>query len=89
MADYIFYHLGFRYTNCDHTTIDNTYGCALITRYPILSVRRYAIPSPLGEMGCVIYDVLDVYGLLMHTYISRFSNTEHWVDGLLRSQFLR
>ncbi|CBZ28277.1 conserved hypothetical protein [Leishmania mexicana MHOM/GT/2001/U1103] len=88
MVEYVSYHLGFRYTDYGPTALDNTYGCALLTRYPILDVRRYVIPSPLGELSCVIHAVLDVYGLPMHTYVGHFGNTEHWADGLLQSQFL-
>ncbi|KAG5475411.1 hypothetical protein LSCM1_03525 [Leishmania martiniquensis] len=88
MVDYISYHLGFHYTDYGPTSLDNTFGCALITRYPILYVRRYAIPSPLGEVACLIHAKLDVYGLPIHTYVGHFGNTEHWADGLLQSQFL-
>ncbi|GET89828.1 hypothetical protein, conserved [Leishmania tarentolae] len=88
LVDYVSYHLGFRYTDYGPTVLDNTYGCALLTRYPILDVRRYVLPSPLGELSCVIHAVLDVYGLPVHTYVGHFGNTEHWADGLLQSQFL-
>ncbi|KPI89858.1 hypothetical protein ABL78_1027 [Leptomonas seymouri] len=88
LVDYVSYHLGFPYTDYGPTALDNTYGCALITRYPILRVRRYVIPSPLGELACTIHAVLDVYGIQVHTYVGHFGNTEHWADGLLQSQFI-
>ncbi|KAG5475935.1 hypothetical protein CUR178_03649 [Leishmania enriettii] len=88
IVDYISYHLGFYYTDYGPTSLDNTYGCALISRYPILDVRRYVLPSPLGELACLIHAKLDVFGLPIHTYVGHFGNTEHWADGLLQSQFL-
>jgi hypothetical protein len=88
VVDYVSYHLGFPYTDYGPTALDNTYGCALITRYPILEVHRYVLPSPLGELSCTIHAVLDVYGVRIHTYVGHFGNTEHWADGLLQSQFI-
>lgn len=88
IVDYLSYHLGFPYTDYGPTALDNTYGCALVTRYPILDVHRYVIPSPLGELACTIHAVLDVHGVRVHTYVGHFGNTEHWADGLLQSQFL-
>ncbi|KPA81038.1 hypothetical protein ABB37_04407 [Leptomonas pyrrhocoris] len=88
LVDYVSYHLGFPYTDYGPTALDNTYGCALITRYPIVEVHRYVIPSPLGELSCTIHAVLDVYGVRIHTYVGHFGNTEHWADGLLQSQFV-
>lgn len=88
IVHYVAYHLGFPYTDYGPTVLDNTYGCALITRYPILEVHRYVLPSPLGELSCTIHAVLDVYGVAIHTYVGHFGNTDHWADGLLQSQFL-
>lgn len=88
MVEYMAYYMGFPYTDYGPTALDNTYGCALISRYPIRSVRRYVIPSPLGELACTIHAELDVYGATVHTYVGHFGNTEHWADGLLQSQFL-
>lgn len=89
MVEYIAYYLGFPYTDYGPTALDNTYGCALITRYPILNVKRYVMPSPLGELACVIHATLDIYGLPIQVYVGHFGNTVHWVDGMLQSLFLK
>lgn len=88
MVEHMAYYTGFRYTDYGPTALDNTYGCGMISRYPIASVRRYIMPSPLGELACMIHAVLDVYGAHVHTYVAHFGNTHHFADGLLQSQFL-
>ncbi|EAN99055.1 hypothetical protein, conserved [Trypanosoma cruzi] len=88
IVEFLSYHLGYRYTSYGPTALDNTYGCALISKYPILNVRRYITPSPQGELSCLIHAELDVFGITIHTYVDHFGNTEHWGDGLLQSQFL-
>ncbi|RNF11097.1 FGF receptor activating protein [Trypanosoma rangeli] len=88
MVELLSYSLGYRYTSYGPTALDNTYGCALISKYPILTVRRYISPSPQGELSCLIHAELDVFGITIQTYVGHFGNTEHWGDGLLQSQFL-
>ncbi|KAH9593205.1 Frag1/DRAM/Sfk1 [Trypanosoma melophagium] len=88
MVEFMSYSLGYRYTSYGPTALDNTYGCAMISKYPILRVRRYIMPSPLGELACLIHAELDVFGITIQTYVGHFGNTEHWADGLLQSQFL-
>ncbi|KEG13698.1 FGF receptor activating protein [Trypanosoma grayi] len=88
MVEFMSYHLGYRYTSYGPTALDNTYGCGMISKYPILRVRRYIMPSPLGELSCIIHAELDVFGITIQTWVGHFGNTEHWADGLLQSQFL-
>eukprot|EP00796_Vickermania_ingenoplastis_P008411 gene8411-5892_t len=88
LIEYISYYLGFPYVDNGPTPLDNTFGCAMASRYPIVQIHRYVLPSPLGEMACMIHAKLDVMGVYVHTYVGHFGNTEHDADGLLQSQFL-
>lgn len=88
VAEFLSYHLGFPYVDNGPVPLDNTFGCALISRYPILKIHRYILPSPLGELACTIHATLDVMGVHIETYVGHFGNTQHVADGLLQSQFL-
>lgn len=76
-AEYLSYYLGFQYTDYGPTALDNTFGCTLLSRYPITKVHRYVAPSPLGELACIIHAELDVFGLRVQTFVGHFGNTEH------------
>ncbi|CAD2215417.1 hypothetical protein, conserved [Angomonas deanei] len=88
MTEYMSYHTGFRYTDYGSPLIDSTYGCTIISRYPIKSVRRYVLPSPIGELACAVLAELDIYGLTVRTFVGHFGNTEHKADGILQSKYL-
>lgn len=88
ITEFLSYHLGFKYADYGPTVIDNTYGCTVISRYPLYNIRRYVMPSPLGELACVVYAEADIFGLRVNTYVGHFGNTHHFADGLLQSQFL-
>lgn len=88
IVEYLSYYLGFPYTDNGPASMDNSFGCAMISRYPIVKVKRYMLPSPLGELACMIHATLDVKGVLVETYVSHFGNTQHDADGALQSQFL-
>ncbi|CUG03829.1 membrane-associated protein, putative, partial [Bodo saltans] len=88
LVEYIAYHLGYDYTDYGPTAFDGTFGCALITKYPILYSRRYVLPSPLGELACLIHAKLDLFGVETNVYVGHWGNTQHWADGVLQSEFL-
>ncbi|CUG04227.1 Hypothetical protein, putative, partial [Bodo saltans] len=88
VVEYFSYHLGFDHTDYGPTTFDGTFGCALITKYPILYTRRYVLPSPLGELACLIHAKLDLFGVETNVYVGHWGNTQHWADGVLQSEFL-
>jgi hypothetical protein len=88
MVELMAYQLGFDYSDWGPTTFDGTFGCALISKYPISSVKRYVLPSPLGELACLIHANVDIFGIPVHVYVGHWGNTQHWADGILQSQFL-
>jgi hypothetical protein len=36
------------------STLNNTWGCALLSAYPIVHVERWMLSSPEGELSCVL-----------------------------------
>eukprot|EP01062_Namystynia_karyoxenos_P042610 TRINITY_DN31191_c0_g1_i1.p1 TRINITY_DN31191_c0_g1~~TRINITY_DN31191_c0_g1_i1.p1 ORF type:complete len:998 (+),score=284.46 TRINITY_DN31191_c0_g1_i1:107-3100(+) len=70
-------------------TLDDTFGCGVLSKYPFVRVTRYVLPSPQGELACLIHAVISVgRGRLVHVYVSHFGNTEHPLDRKLQSQSL-
>jgi hypothetical protein len=90
IVEYMAYHLGFPHTDYGPTTLDGTFGCALISRFPITEVKRMVLPSPMGELACLIHAKLNVGpGMpLFNVYVGHWGNTEHVQDLVLQSQIL-
>jgi len=88
VVEYFSYHLGYDYTDYGPTAFDSTFGCALISKYPIMYTRRYILPSPLGEFACLIHAKVDLMGVMTNVYVGHWGNTDHWADGILQSGFL-
>lgn len=40
----------------------HTWGCALLSKFPIMNSTHYLMPSPVGELACAIHATLDCYG---------------------------
>ena len=82
------YYIGLPNEDYGPTTFDGTFGCALVTKYPIKYVRRYAMPSPVGEIACLIHAKIEVSGELVNIFVGHWGNTEHVPDRILQSQLL-
>jgi endonuclease/exonuclease/phosphatase family metal-dependent hydrolase len=89
IVEYMAYHLGYRYTDFGPTTLDSTFGCALISRFPIVRSERMVLPSPMGELACLIHAWVEVLpGTIVHVYVGHWGNTEHVQDLVLQSDIL-
>lgn len=86
--EHIGYSLGFDYVDYGPTTFDSTFGCALITKFPITYIRRYVTPSPVGELACLIHARVNINGVITNVYVGHNGNTQHTPDRRLQSQFL-
>eukprot|EP00662_Eupelagonemidae_sp_cell21_P034009 gene34009-52851_t len=68
-------------------TLDSTFGCAVLSKFPFVSVTRYVLPSPQGELSCLIHAVIDVReGRRVNVVVAHFGNTEHVLDRQLQSR---
>lgn len=63
----------------------NTWGCALISKFPILSSSHHLLPSPAGELAPAIYATLDVYGTEVDVVVSHNGQEEDPLDRELQS----
>jgi len=41
---------------------ENTWGCSMLSKYPILSARHHLLPSPVGELACAIHATIQTRG---------------------------
>jgi hypothetical protein len=61
--------------------MNDTWGCALLSVFPIIRADRYNQPSPDGEIACLIDASLDVGGgEIVDVIVTHFGNTEHYRD---------
>lgn len=66
----------------------NTWGCALISKFPILSSSHHLLPSPAGELAPAIFATLDVYGTEVDVVVSHNGQEEDPLDRELQSRKL-
>eukprot|EP01065_Artemidia_motanka_P018218 TRINITY_DN21549_c0_g1_i1.p1 TRINITY_DN21549_c0_g1~~TRINITY_DN21549_c0_g1_i1.p1 ORF type:complete len:985 (+),score=269.31 TRINITY_DN21549_c0_g1_i1:50-2956(+) len=77
------------YSDFGPPTLDDTFGCAVLSKFPFVSVTRYVLPSPQGELACMIHAVVDTGASgKVNVYVSHFGNTEHPIDRKLQSHSL-
>jgi len=74
------------YSDFGPNTMNETWGCALFSAYPIVKSKRVALPSPFGEIACLIDATLDVNGEAVDVVVAHFGNHEHYEDRLLQTQ---
>jgi len=66
----------------------NTWGTALISKFPILSSSHHLLPSPNGELAPAIFATLDVYGTEVDVVVSHNGQEEDPLDRELQSRKL-
>ncbi|CAG8528388.1 4662_t:CDS:10 [Funneliformis mosseae] len=66
----------------------HTWGCAMLSKFPILASRHYLLPSPVGELACAIHATLDVYGQKVDVIVSHNGQEEDELDRKLQTEEL-
>lgn len=63
----------------------HTWGCALLSKFPIINSTHHLLPSPVGELAPAIHAVLDVYGELVDVVVFHSGQEEDVEDRRLQS----
>ncbi|KAI9103211.1 calcofluor white hypersensitive protein-like protein [Phlyctochytrium arcticum] len=66
----------------------HTWGCSMLSKFPIVRSSHHQLPSPVGELACAIHATLDVYGKEVDVIVSHNGQEEDWVDRQLQTREL-
>jgi endonuclease/exonuclease/phosphatase family metal-dependent hydrolase len=66
----------------------HTWGCVLLSKFPILNSTHHLLPSPVGELAPAIHATLDVYGDLVDVFVFHSGQEEDPEDRRLQSEYL-
>ncbi|CAG8619795.1 10685_t:CDS:10 [Paraglomus brasilianum] len=66
----------------------HTWGCSMLSKFPILRSTHHLLPSPVGELACAIHATLDVYGKEVDVIVSHNGQEEDVLDRELQTKEL-
>ncbi|OAX84807.1 hypothetical protein ACJ72_00830 [Emergomyces africanus] len=66
----------------------HTWGCALLSKFPILNSTHHLLPSPVGELAPAIHATLDMYGEHVDVVVFHSGQEEDPEDRRLQSEYL-
>ena len=66
----------------------HTWGCALLSKFPILNSTHHLLPSPTGELAPAIHATLDAYGEFVDVVVFHSGQEEDPEDRRLQSEYL-
>lgn len=66
----------------------HTWGCALLSKFPILNSTHHLLPSPVGELAPAIHATLDVYGEKVDVFVFHSGQEEDPEDRRQQSIYL-
>jgi hypothetical protein len=78
-AQYIAEDLGY-YIDYGPATMKHTWGCLMLSKFPIKKSVHHLLPSPVGELACAIHATLDVYGQDVDFIVSHNGQEENPLD---------
>ncbi|KAF9429601.1 hypothetical protein BGZ76_001177 [Entomortierella beljakovae] len=65
--------------------IKHTWGCTMLSKFPIKRSTHHLLPSPKGELACAIHATLDVYGKEVDVIVSHNGQEEDLLDRQLQT----
>lgn len=66
----------------------HTWGCALLSKFPIVNSTHHLLPSPVGELAPAIEATLDVYGEMVDIFVFHSGQEEDPEDRRLQAEYL-
>ncbi|KAK6582736.1 hypothetical protein PZA11_005144 [Diplocarpon coronariae] len=66
----------------------HTWGCALLSKFPIVNSTHHLLPSPVGELAPAIHATLDVYGEMIDVFVFHSGQEEDPEDRRLQTEYL-
>ncbi|KAI9597182.1 Frag1/DRAM/Sfk1 family-domain-containing protein [Syncephalis fuscata] len=73
------------YTDYGPASSKHTWGCTMLSKFPIKRSSHHLLPSPDGELACAIYATLDVYGTDVDVIVSHNGQDENLLDRRLQT----
>ncbi|CAO3617811.1 unnamed protein product [Cunninghamella blakesleeana] len=83
-AQFIAEDLGY-YVDYGPSTMKHTWGCLMLSKFPIVKSSHHLLPSPVGELACAIHATLDVYGQHVDFIVSHNGQEEDPLDRELQT----
>ncbi|KAI9822312.1 MAG: hypothetical protein M1827_000030 [Pycnora praestabilis] len=66
----------------------HTWGCVLLSKFPIVNSTHHLLPSPVGELAPAIHATLDAYGELIDVVVFHSGQEEDPEDRRLQTEYL-
>ena len=66
----------------------HTWGCALLSKFPIINSTHHLVPSPVGELAPAIHATLDAYGELVDVFVFHSGQEEDVEDRRQQTEYL-
>ena len=66
----------------------HTWGCALLSKFPIVNSTHHLLPSPVGELAPAIHATIDAYGQLVDVFVFHSGQEEDPEDRRLQTAYL-
>ncbi|KAI8967547.1 Frag1/DRAM/Sfk1 family-domain-containing protein [Mycotypha africana] len=68
------------YLDYGPSSMKHTWGCLMLSKFPIIKSTHHLLPSPVGELACAIHATLDVYGQPVDFIVSHNGQDENYND---------
>lgn len=65
---------------------NHTWGCAMLSKFPIVRSQHYLLPSPEGELACAIHATLDLNGTHVDVLVAHNGQEETPLDRELQTK---